>query len=64
MASLKAVSAVEKSSVDGAVVFVWSNLLEEALKQDNTRRVDARRVDARRVDAIRAVAERRQAQLA
>ena len=44
----EAVSAVENSSVDGIVVFVWSDLLEEVLKQN----------DMRRVDAIRAAAER------
>ncbi|HAL62635.1 MAG TPA: hypothetical protein DCP08_09560 [Chloroflexi bacterium] len=48
----EAVSAAEQSSVDGIVVFVWSDLLEEVLKQNDTRRVDA----------IRAVAERRRAQ--
>ncbi|MFQ6100330.1 MAG: hypothetical protein ACE5OS_03730 [Anaerolineae bacterium] len=47
----EAVDAVERSSVDGIVVFVWSDLLEEALKQNDTRRIDA----------IRAAAERRQA---
>ncbi|HDQ72511.1 MAG TPA: hypothetical protein ENN19_10495 [Chloroflexi bacterium] len=45
----EAVNAVAHSSVDGVVVFVWSDLLEEALKQGDTRRVDA----------IRAAAERR-----
>jgi len=45
----EAVDAVENSSVDGIVVFVWSDLLEETLKQNDTRRVDA----------IRAASERR-----
>jgi hypothetical protein len=50
----EAVGAVEHSSVDGVVVFVWSDLLEEALRQDDTKRVDA----------IRAAIENRQAGLA
>lgn len=45
----EAVRAVEDSSADGIVVFVWSDLLEEVLRQNDTRRVDA----------IRAAAERR-----
>jgi hypothetical protein len=49
----EAVRAVEDSSLDGIVVFVWSDLLEEVLKQDDTRRVDV----------IRAAIERRRARL-
>lgn len=45
----EAVNAVENSAVDGSVVFVWSDLLEQALRQN----------DARRVDALRAAIERR-----
>jgi len=47
----EAAGSVENSSVDGIVVFIWSDLLEEALKQNDTRRPDA----------IRAAVERRQA---
>jgi hypothetical protein len=50
----EAVDAVEHSSVDGVVVFVWSDLLEEVLRQGDTRRVDA----------IRAAVERRRARQA
>ena len=50
----EAVGAVEDLSVDSIVVFVWSDLLGEVLKQNDTRRVDA----------IRAAAERRRARLA
>ena len=50
----EAVGAVENSNVDGVVVFVWSDLLEKALKQNDTRQVDV----------IRAAAGRRQARLA
>ncbi len=50
----EAIDAVENSNVDGVVVFVWLDLLEQVLEQNDTRRVDA----------IRAAAERRQARLA
>lgn len=50
----EAVSAVEQSTVDGIVVFVWSDLLEEVLNQNDTRRVDA----------IRAAAEHQRTRLA
>lgn len=50
----EAIDAVENSNLDGVVVFVWSDLLEEALEQN----------DARRVDAIRAAAERRRTRMA
>jgi hypothetical protein len=46
-----AVSAAADSNVDGIVVFVWSDLLEEVLKRNDTRRVDA----------IHAAVERRRA---
>jgi hypothetical protein len=36
-----AVDAVENSELDGIVVFVWSDLLEEVLEQNNTQRVEA-----------------------
>jgi hypothetical protein len=43
-----AASAVGNAGLDGLVVFVWSDLLEDVLERHNTKRVDA----------IRAVAER------
>mgnify|MGYP001112910080 CR=1 FL=1 len=49
----EAVSTVESSSVDGLVIFAWSDLLEEVLKQNDTRRIDA----------IRGAIERRRARL-
>ena len=36
-----AVDAVENAELDGIVVFVWSDLLEEVLEQNNTQRIDA-----------------------
>jgi hypothetical protein len=39
----EAVNAIENSAVDGSVVFVWSDLLEQVLRQNDTRRVDALR---------------------
>jgi len=42
----EAVRAVEGSGVDGVVVFVWSDLLEEVLRNNDTRRVDALRAAA------------------
>jgi len=47
----QAAEAVANSSLDGLMVFAWSDLLQEALEQG----------DARRVDAIRAASERRRA---
>ena len=44
----EAVDALADSKVDGVVVFVWSDLLEETLRQNDTRRVDAIRAAARR----------------
>jgi hypothetical protein len=49
----EAANAVESSGLDGIVVFVWSDLLEDVLEQNNRKRVDA----------IRAAVERRQAAL-
>jgi hypothetical protein len=46
----EAVNAVEDSGLDGVVVFVWSDLLQDVVEQNNTRRVEA----------IRAAVERRQ----
>jgi hypothetical protein len=43
-----AVDAVENAGLDGVVVFVWSDLLEEVLEQNNTRRVNALRAAAER----------------
>jgi hypothetical protein len=39
----QAVNMVDNSRVDGVVVFVWSDLLQEALEEKDTRRVDALR---------------------
>ncbi|MDH4136225.1 MAG: hypothetical protein OEW09_05840 [Anaerolineae bacterium] len=44
----EAVGVVANSNLDGIVVFVWSDLLEEVLKQNDTRRVDAIRAAAGR----------------
>jgi hypothetical protein len=49
----EAVDAVEESGLDGLVVFVWSDLLQDVVERNNTQRVDA----------IRAAVERRQARL-
>jgi hypothetical protein len=43
-----AVRAVEEANLDGVVVFVWSDLLEDVLRQNDTRRVDALRAAAAR----------------
>lgn len=44
----KAVDAVEAAGLDGIVVFVWSDLLEEVLNQHDTRRIDVMRAAAER----------------
>jgi len=50
---VEAVDAIETSNLDGVVVFVWSDLLEMALIEN----------DKSRVDVIRAAAGRRKARL-
>lgn len=50
----EAVGNVETAGLDGVVVFVWSDLLEDVLEQNNSQRVDA----------IRANLEHRRARLA
>jgi hypothetical protein len=44
----QAVEAVAQSSVDGVVVFVWSDLLEQVLLDNDTRPIDALRAASAR----------------